>query len=455
MLENAMNVVLHWGGGSGAKSDALRKKSDAKKREAVRNFWNHHKAEKLGDYIFSVIFAMLFQALSGKLSAKRAASVYITVFRKVAEATVRFTRTRAMPLVCYSSYLKSKRFTTLCERFLAHFGTDIQYSIPKTMQTIRVNGLSKTHYVSDSKRAETQHELYTECLMKVKAQLEEQSNDRIEERMTRFQMSMGWIGRVSAPRRRKVPRVIDPPSDSAHSESGSSTNSTTSISGNTGTCTSSSTSTPTAPIPTLPGRSPLTMMPSFQFGATPPITATRGQRHRGNMSMGLTTRQPAHVISRPDVTEMMPLHRCDVPGCQSCPTSLHSAGPSLSPQSADSMDAMCTLECEHVDRPPPHLFVGMNRFVATSTCNGPIYLADCELCAVNMMVGQSRVIPSHHHRPYHQPSPSIALSANDYCPECAPPCHTATRYSGAVAGGYCRNTPCLTATDECAKGCRY
>ena len=64
MLENAMNVVLHWGGGSGAKSDALRKKSDAKKREAVRNFWNHHKAEKLGDYIFSVIFAMLFQVES-------------------------------------------------------------------------------------------------------------------------------------------------------------------------------------------------------------------------------------------------------------------------------------------------------------------------------------------------------------------------------------------------------
>merc|ERR1719361_202628 len=110
MLENSMNVVLYWGGGSGTRKEALRKKNEAKKRQAVRNFWNHHKAEKLGDYIFSVIFSMLFQALTSQLSARQSVMIFIDTFRNVAEATVRFTRTRAMPLICHSSYLKSKRF---------------------------------------------------------------------------------------------------------------------------------------------------------------------------------------------------------------------------------------------------------------------------------------------------------------------------------------------------------
>ena len=75
-----MNVVLYWGGGSGTRKEALRKKNEAKKRQAVRNFWNHHKAEKLGDYIFSVIFSMLFQVgfISNTLSPSTRHSFYLS-----------------------------------------------------------------------------------------------------------------------------------------------------------------------------------------------------------------------------------------------------------------------------------------------------------------------------------------------------------------------------------------
>merc|ERR1711879_965472 len=133
------------------------------------------------------------------------------------------------------------------------------------------------------------------------------------------------------------------------------------------------------------------------------------------------------------------------------------------------MDATCTLECEHVDRPPVPLFDGLNRFGATATSNVPAYLGAVQSCTagcidsgnglttlhhsdaqqrVQHTIG-SRVVPSYH------PPPLV----NGHRSTCAPPCHTATRYCGAVPRGYCADTPFFVQRgvhgNERANECRY
>ena len=56
-----LDVVRLWDGGSGTKRKSLLKKDPRGIYNAVRNFWNHRKAEKLGSLVFMPICSTLYQ----------------------------------------------------------------------------------------------------------------------------------------------------------------------------------------------------------------------------------------------------------------------------------------------------------------------------------------------------------------------------------------------------------
>lgn len=61
MVTNLTDVVRLWDGGRGAKKAALLRKPPRGIYNAVRNFWNHRKAEKLGSLVFFPIVTNLYQ----------------------------------------------------------------------------------------------------------------------------------------------------------------------------------------------------------------------------------------------------------------------------------------------------------------------------------------------------------------------------------------------------------
>lgn len=61
IIHRLEDVVRSWGGGNGVKRSTLLRKSKEQIYGAVRNFWNHRKAEKMGDYLFYTVFSQIFQ----------------------------------------------------------------------------------------------------------------------------------------------------------------------------------------------------------------------------------------------------------------------------------------------------------------------------------------------------------------------------------------------------------
>eukprot|EP01084_Bolivina_argentea_P067007 122130_1 len=188
MVSNLMQFISLWDGGANRNTNT--NTNNAKLYLKVRTYWNHKKAEKLGDHLFCVILSILFQHLMST-PQKSQLIVFIDIFCGLLNETIRFPRTKALPLICCASFIKANKFKDFCVSFLEYFGAKIHYGRPRMTKTARVNGKSQTKYIRDRGRAKKQKESYAQCLRLLRQQLIASTNDRfLQHSIRRFHQ---WI----------------------------------------------------------------------------------------------------------------------------------------------------------------------------------------------------------------------------------------------------------------------
>eukprot|EP00484_Ammonia_sp_Unknown_P025560 CAMPEP_0197029728 /NCGR_PEP_ID=MMETSP1384-20130603/9120_1 /TAXON_ID=29189 /ORGANISM="Ammonia sp." /LENGTH=499 /DNA_ID=CAMNT_0042458949 /DNA_START=225 /DNA_END=1724 /DNA_ORIENTATION=- len=177
-----MQHLSAWNGGNAALQEVTYKK--------VRQYWNHKKAEQLGNHLFSKILSNLFLHLVTVESWHRIV-LFIDICCALLQETIQYPRTKALPLICAAVFVKPNKYKTFCLHLLDTFGEDIALRTTPMTKTHRGNdGKTRTKYVRDKRRAKNQLKQYMQCLEELKQQIQNNQVRQMKQKVDEFR---GWI----------------------------------------------------------------------------------------------------------------------------------------------------------------------------------------------------------------------------------------------------------------------
>lgn len=162
IISNLMNHVANWNPGNHEMNN------NKKSYEKVRAFWNHKKAEKLGTNLFAPILSLLYKHLiKCMVPSAKFLLLFIEIKCDLLQEKIKFPRTKNLPLICCSCFVKPNKFKTFCETFLRYFGGNIKYELDPMTKTLKINGKSQTKYVRNGSRAKLQHQRYLNAMLQL------------------------------------------------------------------------------------------------------------------------------------------------------------------------------------------------------------------------------------------------------------------------------------------------
>eukprot|EP01084_Bolivina_argentea_P039008 72101_1 len=88
IASNLIKYVMNYTGISSKPNASIKQKTKPTYKK-LRAFWNHKKAEKLGDYLFSVILSMLFQHMVS-IPLPNMILLFIDIFCKLLQKTIKY-----------------------------------------------------------------------------------------------------------------------------------------------------------------------------------------------------------------------------------------------------------------------------------------------------------------------------------------------------------------------------
>ena len=126
-----------------------------------------------------------------------AVMLFIDIMCGLLEETIKFPRTKELPLICSACFVRHNKFKDFCVQFLEHFGNGILYELPVTTTTEKVNGKPITKYICDKSRAKKQRESYLQCLHRLKSQLHQSNHEKVQQKTRHLR---AWIENTKSQR---------------------------------------------------------------------------------------------------------------------------------------------------------------------------------------------------------------------------------------------------------------
>eukprot|EP00485_Elphidium_margaritaceum_P022936 CAMPEP_0202713310 /NCGR_PEP_ID=MMETSP1385-20130828/52493_1 /ASSEMBLY_ACC=CAM_ASM_000861 /TAXON_ID=933848 /ORGANISM="Elphidium margaritaceum" /LENGTH=557 /DNA_ID=CAMNT_0049373613 /DNA_START=46 /DNA_END=1719 /DNA_ORIENTATION=- len=191
--------------GNNIDGDDIKLKDEIFKR--TRTHWNHIKAVKLGNRLFSTIFAELFIYLASPQSIEPDIFLYIDVCCDLLRATAHFDQTKPMPLVLNASLVKANKYRDFCKEFVECLSChQIVFELAPTSKSVAKSSTKKatSKYVRDPQRAANQKQRFLLWLQQLSEVLRCLSD---EERQERIHMFTRWC--ISNQMAQLSPRLLD------------------------------------------------------------------------------------------------------------------------------------------------------------------------------------------------------------------------------------------------------